>query len=241
MNLKAIIKVGATALTIALLFGFSNYRNNNRKVNLGSVFFGDSESLYISPQAVNKLLIQNGVDTTKIAKGIIDLNSLEQLLKSNDMIRDAQIYLTVDGQLEVNIWQRQPIARVMGKKVYYIDQQGKQMPLSKNHSARVPLVFGKPSKKDFEQVYAFSQFAHQDTFLKQHLVAIEYDEDLKARFRTCSFEVNFGKAENLEAKTNRLKAFYKKALKDNTLNNYSNINLKYNKQVVCINRDTIPK
>jgi cell division protein FtsQ len=37
----------------------------------------------------------------------------------------------------------------------------------------------------------------------------------------------------LDKKINNLKAFYKKSLKEKTLNNYSNVNLQFDNQVVC--------
>jgi len=37
----------------------------------------------------------------------------------------------------------------------------------------------------------------------------------------------------LDKKVNNLKVFYQKALKEQTLNNYSKINLQFDNQVVC--------
>jgi cell division protein FtsQ len=53
------------------------------------------------------------------------------------------------------------------------------------------------------------------------------------KLRQCNFDVKLGSVENLDKKINNLKAFYKKNLKDKTLNNYSKINLQFDKQVVC--------
>ena len=43
----------------------------------------------------------------------------------------------------------------------------------------------------------------------------------------------FGKIEQLKDKFMNLKSFYSKTMVDSTINNYTSINLKYNKQVVC--------
>ena len=80
---------------------------------LGTIEFTGDENHYITHDAVNKLLIQNGVDTTGTSKETIDLNELEKALNSNKMIQEAQVFITVNGRLEAKIEQRTPTARVI--------------------------------------------------------------------------------------------------------------------------------
>ena len=51
--------------------------------------------------------------------------------------------------------------------------------------------------------------------------------------RMLGYKIVLGEVDQLESKFNNYKAFYQKALKDKTLNNYKSINLKYKNQVVC--------
>ncbi len=227
------IKGVALGVLLLALAGFANQRNNKRSVALGTIKFEGANNLYITHEAVNKLLIQNGLKVTGTAKDAIDLNGLESALVAHEMIQDAEVYLTVDGRLSANVKQRLPIARVLGKSHYYIDAQGKKMPLSPYHAARVPMVSGITNEKALQEVYEFAKFIQTDDFLKKHVVAIVYDEGLKAQLRGRAFEVDFGAAQNLQHKAKKLMAFYQKAIKDNALDSYKTVNLKYSNQVVC--------
>lgn len=51
--------------------------------------------------------------------------------------------------------------------------------------------------------------------------------------RSANFDVVLGNSEELKTKFNNLKAFYKKADKDNFLEKYNQVNLQYSNQVVC--------
>jgi len=199
------------------------------------VKFIGNDNLYITQETVNKLLIQNKESITSVPKEILDLNGLESVLNSNSMIKSAEVYVTVNGEVKAEVEQRKPIARVNTNVSYYIDDQGLYMPLSSNHSARVPLVTGFVDKNQLENVFIIADKIHNDAFLKKHIVEIHQNEDksINLKTRVLDFEIALGKLEHLDKKINNLKAFYQKAKKDNALINYSKVNLKFENQVVC--------
>jgi len=217
------------------LYAFSSQRNNARKLSDLTVKFIGNDNLYITQETVNKLLIQNKESITSVPKEILDLNELESVLNSNSMIKSAEVYVTVNGEVKAEVEQRKPIARVNTNVSYYIDDQGLYMPLSSNHSARVPLVTGFVDKKQLENVFKIADKIHNDAFLKKHIVEIHQNEDksINLKTRVLDFEITLGNLEHLDKKINNLKAFYQKAKKDNALINYSKVNLKFENQVVC--------
>ena len=109
------------------------------------------------------------------------------------------------------------------------------MPLSTNRSARVPLVTGFVEKTDLDAVYAVAKKIQGDAFLLHHVVVIHQnqDETIDLKFRGHDFNIHIGTVQELDKKINNLKAFYKKAMKDKTLDVYSDVNLKFDKQVIC--------
>ena len=139
------------------------------------------------------------------------------------------------GEVNADIVQKKPIARVSTNASYYIDDQGTFMPLSDNHSARVPLVTGHIDKNNLNNVFTMANKIQNDEFLKKNVVEIHQDinKTIYLRLRQCSFKAEMGDINNLDKKINNLKAFYKKSLKEKTLNNYSNVNLQFDNQVVC--------
>ena len=229
------IKAICLLVLVVFLFAFSSYKNDTRKVTFGNVNWIGEDHLFITRETVNKLLIQNEQDVTSMPKEILDLNGLESALKSNPMIKTAEVYLTVNGEVRADVEQRKPIARVVKNTSFYIDDEGKLMPLSSNRSARVPLVTGFINKNDLSNVYQIAKKIQSDEFLKMHIVEIIQDESkaISLKARTLDFEIYLGNLNNLERKISNLKAFYQKAKKDKSLTTYKKVNLQFVKQVVC--------
>ena len=229
------IKVLLLVLLVGVLFAFSSIRNSTRLVSAPLIQFVGDDNLFVTQETVSKLLIQNQESVTNKPKEIIDLNALETALNSNPMIKQAEVYMSVDGSITATIEQKKPIARVSTNASYYIDEQGSYMPLSTNYTARVPLVTGVIEKNNLSTVFAVAQKIRTDEFLKKHVVEIHQNEDLTIdlRLRNKDFKVHLGSLELLDKKINNLKAFYLKAIKDNTLSSYSIMNLKFDKQVIC--------
>ncbi|MBE9489060.1 MAG: hypothetical protein IMY67_02095 [Bacteroidetes bacterium] len=229
------IKVLVLVVLVTFMFAFSSIRNAERNVTDFKVNFIGEDNLYITYQSVNKLLIQNEQDLTKVAKEILDLNVLETALNSNPMIKTAQVYLTVNGEVRADVVQRKPIARVSTNASYYIDDEGLFMPLSSNRSARIPLVTGYVEKNNLSNLFKIASKVNNDEFLKTHIIEIHQGSKgtITLKTRVTNFEILVGNLDNLDKKINNLKAFYQKAKKDKTLNKYSKVNLQFDNQVVC--------
>ena len=84
-------------------------------------------------------------------------------------------------------------------------------------------------------VYDIASKIINDEFLKTNVVEIHQNKDksINLKLRQCQFIVQLGDLRHLDKKINNLKAFYKKAMKDDVLDNYKLVNLKFDKQVIC--------
>lgn len=220
---------------VAFLYAFASVRNAQRPISKPHIQFVGENSLFISKETVSKLLIQNFKPLKNVPKETLDLNLLENTLRSNSMIKKAEVYLTINGVLNARIEQKTPIARVSTKASYYIDDDGFYMPLSSNYSARVPLVTGIVQENNLTNVYTVAQKINNDEFLKKNVIEIHQDDDEKLylKLRQCSFLVHLGSINFLVKKISNLKAFYQKSLKEQTLKSYSKIDLQFENQVIC--------
>ncbi len=229
------IKLFLLIVCITGLYSFSDYRSNQRNIEGISLEFVGENSLFLSKDVVNKLLIQNYGSLKNVPKEDIVLNTIEKVIETNDMVKNAQVYLTINGELKSKIAQRQPIGRIEGLTQFYLDEDGKEMPLSRKYSARVPIITGKITGKSLEDVYVILQFVNDDDFLRKNIIGIhiEDEEKYQLRFRVENFVVNLGDVTDLEEKFSNFKAFYAKALKDQTLDNYKIVSLEFDNQVVC--------
>lgn len=217
------------------LYSFASVKNDRRNISGIDVNFTGNNNLFITEEAVNKLLIQNEDSITTMAKETLDLNGLETALKSNPMIKTAEVYLTVNGEVTADVEQRTPIARVNTNAAYYIDEDGAYMPLSENRSARVPLVTGQVFKNDLKNIYTIAKKIQSDEFLKTHVVEIIQHDDqaITLLTRKLDLSVYLGQLNRLDAKVKNFKAFYQKARKDEVLQDYKTVNLQFENQVVC--------
>jgi len=232
-----IIKFLVVASLIVFLFSFSNQRNEVRNLTKIEVEFINENALFITQNSVNKLLIQNNDSVTSIGKETLVLNKMEESLLKNPMIKNAEVFVTIDGSLGVKIEQRKPIARVLGSPDFYIDEEGTKMPLSLVYSARVPIITGNLNN-DFEGVTKLLLKINEDDFMRECVIGlqIKLDESINLRIRKNDFKVLFGKPIDIDNKFQKFKAFYKLTKQDSLLSSYSLVNLKFNSQVVATKR-----
>ncbi|WP_437398883.1 cell division protein FtsQ/DivIB [Flagellimonas lutimaris] len=229
------IKLAFLSVAVVALYGFADQRNQKRKVSNISVKFVGDNNLYLTEDAVNKLLIQNYGPLENKAKEQLVLNTIEGVILSNDMVKNAQVYLTVNGELVSKIVQRKPIGRIEGVSKFYLDDTGERMPLSKHHSARVPIITGKITGKTLEDAYVILDYINKHDFLRKNVIGIHIEDEGKyqLKFRMENFVVNLGGVDNLNKKFSNFMAFYAKATKDNSLEEYTTVSLEFNNQVVC--------
>ncbi len=219
---------------IVFLFGFSKQRNKQRKIHKITLDFKDENRMFITPESVNKLLILNSDTLTSIGKETLVLKEMEKRLLENPMIKAAEVYVTIDGVLGVKLEQRNPIARVKGSPDFYLDEDGKKMPMSSVHSARVPIISGLNEKYFLEVTHLMNEIS-KDEFMKEYVVGMDVDSngEIKLIVRKNNFKVLFGKSEDIENKFQKFKAFYKLTKQDSLLESYGLVNLKFANQVVA--------
>lgn len=233
-NWNHIKLIGLSAI-LAALYSFAHYRNSQKKIHPPTISFVGQPNLYLTEEAVNELLKQNHGNLTNTFGETVTLHALETTICSNPMVKSAQVYRTIPGKLIANIAQRQPLGRVQGDASFYIDDTGTHMPLSPQHSARVPLITGNITEKTLQDAYTLLSHINADDFLKKNSIGIHITnrEKYQLKLRLENFTVHLGNATQLKSKLKNFKAFYAKAAKDHSLQNCASVNLEFDNQVVC--------
>lgn len=221
---------------IVFLYSFGKKRNDTRKLSKINVEFIDGNSPFLTHETVNKLLIQSDEEVSEIGKETLDLIRMEGRLKENPMVRNAQVFVTVDGVLGAKIEQRDPIARILNKSGVssYLDADGKIMPLSSVYSARVPIITG-ISENELDEITPLLLKIREDEFMHHSIVGLDRKKngEIELELRKTDLKVLFGKPEMVEKKFQNFKAFYKKTKQDSTLYAYGKVNLKFVSQVIA--------
>ena len=238
MKLKKFLKyIFLTILLggIGFLYGFSNQRNSQQIITKSVVKFQSNEPYFLTEEIVNKLLIQNNAIVKKQAKSVIDLYKLEEQVLESPYVEKVSLFITVDGNLNTVIKQREPIARILnGNSSYYIDSQAVKVPISENYSARVPVISGISNEKEVSSLIVLLNKIVDDDFLSKEIIGIELRAQNEYMFtvRSGNYRINFGDLTEIDSKIKKLKAFYSKVFLDSTIHKYKTINIKYHNQVV---------
>lgn len=202
--------------------------------------------------AVNDTLVNSFVNQEEIMRVIkrdygniegmpllsVNKDSLERILAKNRMIKSAQVYYSLDGYIHVNVTQRVPVLRIVSGKGYYVDEEGKMMPLSSKYTARVMVATGNISQQfACQQLYPFVMKLKEDK-LWQALVEqiVVSGKEVSLIPKVGNFRIVLGRLEGVEQKMENLRLFLEKGIALKGWNIYKEINLKFENQIVCVKR-----
>ena len=179
-----------------------------------------------------------------------DLNQLEQLLEKNLWIRNAELFFDNKDVLHVDITERQPVARVfaVSGETFYVDDMGEQLPTTNDQIARVPVFTSFPTitkplvSKDsvlLQQVKEVGTYLLKHNFWMAQVEQVNINNyELELIPKLGNHIIQFGEGTNVDAKFNRLLLFYKQIMNKTGWNYYSSLDVRYDKQLVAVRRDS---
>ena len=196
---------------------------------------------YLSVPQVETMLGKADIQLKGQKMSEIHAAAIEKTLEENKLIKNAEVYKTIDGTVMMRIYQRTPILRVISEKGnYYVDTEGQIMPIPPNYAAYVPLATGAISNEyAMKQLYDFADFLRKNKSWNEQIAQIHVlpNLDVELTPRKGTHTIVLGKIENYRENLDKLALFYEKGLDRVGWNRYSRINLKYKNQVVCTKRE----
>ncbi len=241
-----------------VMSGFvSNFYQEIKLKNVQINFIEDNLHEFITKSDVNSMLSLMGIVEKVSLKHEINLSHIEAKLLNHSAINNAEVYFINNGNLQVNIKKRTPIARFISpvyEKNFYIDDNGFLMPLCSTYVSRVPIFSGNihiPERlnlyildslhksPDFQKIYKMSKLINNDSFLKSQIVQIHINNNGYFEFipRIGNQRILFGSTENMEKKFKKIKLFYKNGPQPKDLNKYDTLNVLYENQIICSKRN----
>lgn len=220
--------------------------------------YGKSDTL-ISKRDIFDLLKQTGNRLKGESLGYINFEKIEKELGKQPYVAHAEVYNSLDGVVEIDILQRQPILRIYNQKneTFYLDVNGNVLPVNPAFSARVLVANGmipEPyiryinysqdsiRKKDsilyrstIVNLFNVARYIINNKFLKVQIEQVYVDKsgEFELYPRVGNHIIVFGNADDIEKKFERLQIFYKYGLSKTGWDKYNIINIKYQNQVVC--------
>jgi len=249
MKIKKWVKIASYSLCLAILIAIAEKRRSNRLCQHVLVDVDNrDENHFVDKEDIRLLMTSAGADRIIGRRYTeIDLKELEKRVETNKYIRKAQVHQDVKGNILIEAKQNRPLVRLLreGAPDAYLGEAGQVLPMSSKYTARVMLVSGPytatlVSKKigkdeDVSRVFDLIKYISNDPFWKAQIAQLEIDDEggIVLYPQVGKQKIEFGPAENIEAKFNKLNVFYEQVLPRKGWNYYKRVNLEYQDQIVC--------
>lgn len=232
---------------LVLLMGFIEVKKSTLKCKDVKVILPGSFN-FIERDQIDRILLENEGALQGRNLNDINIHKLEIALKANPFIEYAKVYVDMNGVVQIQVRQREPVLRIvnMANLHYYIDENGFKMPLSDNYTAKVLVASGfieedfsgkidTLSSKLAKDLFRTALYIKGDTLWDNQIeqLFVDLKGDIEMVPRVGNHKIILGDADSLQTKFRNLLVFYKKAIPKVGWETYKSINLKYANQIVC--------
>ncbi len=258
---KKILHIALIIAILAYTMVVLGYVNENRQKEICrdleiKVLNNDNLQLIRKDDVLGE--IENyGVQVKGLPIDKVNTLAIENILNHKAVVKNTIAYTTVEGKLCIEVIQRRPIVKVIDRELqqYFIDEKGEIIPDRLQHVAHVliangniftpiPITAGRSvfAKNDSVQkrnilsdIYRLARYIDSDDLWRTLFVQLYVNDKHEILLipRVGNHVIVFGNATDIDEKFIKLKSLYR-TFNQIGWNNYKVINLKYNKQIVCI-------
>jgi len=177
----------------------------------------------------------------------VEIDRLEHVLEKDPLVQNADVYIDARDVVRVSVTQREPVIRIIDKDGwnYYLDKNGRRMPLSKHFTARVVVATGKipayvpdylqRKRHLLRHLFLLSQDLRNDPFMSAMIgqIFVSSNGDFILAPLIGDQKIVFGKYEDAQDKIQNLKIFYREAMPFEGWRKYRSIDVRFRGQVIC--------
>jgi len=232
-NKWRILKILVTVILFGFLLSFSLKRFNNAEMENVSINMNQTQTpVYFVDEKDIKELVKQFNPTKKI--GDVNIPDLEKKINEIPFVDSANVYMNLNGNLNVDIKQRIPIFRLnKNGKDFYVDEKGVEFPISRNFSYPCMLVMGDVEPSEYKELGELVEKIDKDDFSKKYFVGItKQNGNYNLLTSDGYYKVEIGDLENIDFKVRGFKTFVEKYLVYHNPEKYKKISVKYNNQIV---------
>jgi cell division protein FtsQ len=254
------------ALMVLVLWVLGRNMEQARPMNTPKllVHVDGADALLNETELYNRILSEHWFVPNQRSESL-DVRKIEHEIRQMEEVNNVRVFKMLGGNWKIEVWLRKPIARIFAKngKSYYLDSDGVTISKSQLHTANLLLFSGEINEPLFRQdaikiinndslknirkldeIYRISNYVCNDPMLRALIgqVYLERGGEFVLTPLVGDFKIRFGTAyseEQVKDKFTRLKIFYKEGLPYEGWDKYSEINLMYDGQIVCRNRNKV--
>ena len=230
-----ILKWGMLLSLMVVVLSFTNQKQNKQMVFLNQINIEVSEDEFMTEQIALKYIEQHNFSFDSVALSNFYLNELEVAFLQHPAVKNAQVYSNQEGVININLQQSKAVVRIKTDNTdYYLDEQGMKMPLSSEYTPRVLVVTGEVNESNHSSIFSFVERINKEKFWKSQITQLHFNNNEVIIIpRVGSQKIHFGTLTDVNKKLGNLYQFYKQAMPVKGWENYSEISLAYNNQIVC--------
>jgi cell division protein FtsQ len=241
-KIKKILLWSLLLLYFPVMLGFITSHRKDIVCREISVVVKDSlQTRFVSSAEIRSAVLGKFDGALGTDLNALPLNDIESFVEKHPAIKSCEVYNTIGGHLRIDLNQHLPLFRVFeNSRSYYIDEDGNEMRLFDNFTARVLVVSG-AIKDQMEHLQFIARIFRNDPFWDAQIeqLYVKANGDYVLVPRVGDHLILLGPPVRIEEKLRNLRALYKKGLSPREWNNYQVINLKYKGQVLCSKKRNI--
>jgi cell division protein FtsQ len=213
-NKYRILKIAITVIILGFLLSFSLKKFSGQKItdNEISVKMSEKTPVYFIDEKDIREIVKKENPSGKV--GDLDIPALEKKINDLPAVDSANVYLNLNGKLNLDIKQRVPAFRLnKNGRDFYVDEKGIEFPISKTYSHPCMLVTGDVHKDEYQKLAELVEKIDKDDFSKKYFIGISKDnEDYNLLTSEGNYKVEIGDLDNIEFKVKGFKTFVEKYL-----------------------------
>ncbi|WP_300687795.1 cell division protein FtsQ [Chryseobacterium sp.] len=233
-NKYRILKIVVTVIILGLLLSFSLKRFSNEQItdNKISVKMSERTPVYFVDEKDIREIVRRENPSGKV--GELNIPALEKKINSLPAVDSANVYLNLNGKLNLDIKQRVPVFRLnKDGKDFYVDERGTEFPISRTYSHPCMLVTGNVQPEEYKKLAELVEKIDKDDFSKKYFIGISKSKDSYSLLTSeGNYRVEIGDLENIDFKVKGFKTFVEKYLVYQDPQKYSMVSVKYQNQIV---------
>lgn len=233
------------SLCLSLLFVGEKHTNLVCKDIAIAIKAYPGQSLISSKEIAALLQSTHKISLGKTRLKRIDTYTIHHQLKSHPLIKNVLVYKTWSGILNICLETKYFIARTIGLMEpngaqVYVDEQGTLIELKGLPPLRLLVITGKniateQRKLAHKGLLALLHYMHKDAFWQRQITSLQVGDNGKIILGTQvgGHQIEFGKAEKIEEKFEKLRLFYSQVIPYKGWNTYRRVNLEFANQLIC--------
>lgn len=233
-NKYRILKIAVTVILLGFLLSFSLKKFSGQKItdNKISVKMSEKTPVYFIDEKDIREIVKKENPSGKV--GDLNIPALEKKINALPAVDSANVYLNLNGKLNLDIKQRVPVFRLnKNGRDFYVDEKGVEFPISKTYSHPCMLVTGDVQKDEYKKLAELVEKIDKDDFSKKYFIGISKDNgDYNLLTSEGNYKVEIGDLDNIEFKVKGFKTFVEKYLVFQDPEKYNMVSVKYQNQIV---------